>query len=214
MARQPSSASMTSRSPGSQLWQVDTGAVLPHDATTVVRDTPALPGASVVVRPLSGGEIQVGRQAGASTRSHLRTGLRRGGARDSGEGPKTRIVAGLWHGRQGEVKTGTGFRRCSSIERSIPRRSPAPPAPQSVRGRGGHGCARSLRRGWLACSPVSRSAWPGVVGVLAAAGVTDGHRFLHVLHGGTGVPAGVLLVVGGCHPHECADASGRPAAGR
>jgi len=66
MARQPSSASMTSRSPGSQLWQVDTGAVLPHDATTVVRDTPALPGASVVVRPLSGGEIQVGRQAGAS----------------------------------------------------------------------------------------------------------------------------------------------------
>ena len=40
------------------------------------------------------------------TRSHLRTGLRRGGARDSGEGPKTRIVAGLWHGRQGEVKTG------------------------------------------------------------------------------------------------------------
>ena len=47
-----------------------------------------------------------------------------------------------------------------------------------------------------------------------SAGVTDGHRFRHVLHGRTDVPAGVLLVVGGCHPHECADATGRPAAGR
>jgi hypothetical protein len=39
-------------------------------------------------------------------------------------------------------------------------------------------------------------------GLLAAAGVTDGHGFLHVLHGGTGVPAGLLLVVGGCHRGE------------
>ena len=64
--------------------------------------------------------------------------------------------------------------------------------------------------------PVHRSrgrhgrVWFRLLAVLA---VTDGHRFRRALHGRTDVPAGVL-VVGGCHPHECADATGRPAAGR
>ena len=43
MARQPSSASTASRSPGSQLWQVDTGAVLPHRRLDRYPTRPAAP---------------------------------------------------------------------------------------------------------------------------------------------------------------------------
>ena len=64
MARQPSSASTASRSPGSQLWQVDTGAVLPHRRLDRYPTRPAAPPGPSAALLRWGRLVPAGRRAG------------------------------------------------------------------------------------------------------------------------------------------------------
>ena len=183
--------------------------------TTVARDTPALPGASVVVCPSAGGEIQVGRQS----RSFRLGAIGVPGCVVAGRvpGKDRRLELSQVSGMVEQARLRRNWLPATLVlERSVPRRSPAPPV--AAVGSGQRGTwMRLILAARLAClftglavgmagcgSAPPRRRQPSPTATVSVAPSTAAPTSPPVL----------LLVVGGCHPHECADASGRPAAGR